>query len=241
MPWSCINKQTNFVKMKASQKTIYHGTFFKVKKLSAKEAIINNQYEFYGHAIYFSDNYDVANAYANAVYVNEPNFHKSQIFKLVVDPSNFVILNGKGEAIKMLKTRLEKLIKQGKNILVKNVADNNRYGNNGVRIGIYESNPEYKYVQQYNLDHEFKVLTPKLKSMIAQAENEGVKTEIFSGYTYSSKRILRRGNMPLTLSEAKKLDKIGLNVYKFASRAPKTSSVYVIQDEKILSKAVLMK
>jgi hypothetical protein len=217
-------------------KTIYHGTFFKVNKLSTKNVQNNHRHEYYGNALYFSSNFDIANYYGEKIYKDEPLFHKKQIFKLNVNDSDFVIIDAKKQPIRNVGDKLKELLKKGRNVLIKNVADANYAGRQSKWMDLNQSDAEYKYLNACYVRQEYTILTKKLKELIESAEKIGVR--IHSGGMFKTKYLTSAN---LTLTQAKKLEKLGFKVYKVSSRTPDYSDTYVIQDEKLLSKAVVLK
>lgn len=220
---------------KKGMKTIYHGTFFKIDHLSTKKTSKNNRHEYYGEAIYFTDNIDIAIGYSKKIFSEEEGFYKEQLFILEVDENNFVKIDAKGQVIRTLSDKIEELISKKKNIIVKNVRDGNRNSSLTKWMNINETDEDYKYLDGYVLKHNYKRLSPKLKKMILDAKSVGVTIE-----TSVWKTIENKGNEKITKQQAIELDKIGLKVWKLCSRGPDFSNTYIITDNKLLKKAKII-
>lgn len=223
-------------KNKKQMKTIYHGTFLKLNKLSSANVETNHRHEFYGNAIYFSDNFDVANYYGEKIYKVEEDYHEKKIFKLSVNDADFTVIDAKKQPIRNIADKLKEHLKKGKNVLVKNTSDANMAGRKSKDLELDEVSKEYKYLSQYVIRQEYTILTKKNKELIEAAEKLGVK--VYSGGMFKTKYLT--ATIP-TLMLARKLKKIGFKVFKICGVTPEYANTYVIQDDKLLSKAVIMK
>lgn len=205
---------------------IYHGTNKDIDILDVNKIEYTHQY--YGDAIYFTSNYDVAKYYGRNIFILNKNI------------INFdIILDANENGINEVGLDIKNAIKNKKNIIVENVFDSNILGTQCKSFNINDMDVyDYKYISNYYLKQKIKRLTPKIKNMINLAKNKKIDIKIEYNNIFKEKYITTLHSInSLSKKDAFILNDIGFDVLKSMCLTPKIQTTYIIIDNDILKYA----
>lgn len=197
---------------------LYHGTNEQFDDFKLPYEPVN--YEYYGPALFFSSNYDVARHYGEKVIEIE-----------IPDSAIDVRVDANGDVIRCVDG-VPEMIKNGGIIAIENVIDANRYGLQFKHFDLPDTEiGEYKYFHYYTLNN--KLLTKvEMECETKKLDSAGI------AYKKSYDKILRKYHVytlnHLTEEQAMAAFNAGADVKKGMCKTPETATTVIFAGEKAL-------
>ena len=197
---------------------LYHGTNEQFDDFRLPHEPVN--YEYYGPALFFSSNYDVAKYYGHQVI-------EVDIPDSVID----VRVDAKGEVIRCVDG-VPEMIKTGGIIAIENVLDANLYGRQFQHFDLPDTEVgEYKYFHYYILNNKWKT-KQEMDDETNKLDSAGI------AYKKSYDKILRKYHIYtlnyLTKEQAIAAFNAGADVKKGMCKTPETATTVIFAGQKAL-------
>lgn len=198
---------------------LYHGTEEHFEDFKLPYECVRHEY--YGPALYFSSNYDVAKYYGSRIIEIE-----------IPDSAINVHVDAKDDGMKFVAGVREMVNNEGI-IAVENVCDYNLEGAQTKAFDVTETEfGEYKYFCQYNLENRFYKTKKEFEAETQKLDKAGVP------YKTSYDKILRKYSIytlkALTEEQAMAAFDAGANVKKIMRLTPETATTVIFAGEKAL-------
>lgn len=195
------------------KKTLYHGT---KRNFNNLEIGHDNNFEYYGDAVYFSEHKSVANSYGD----------KTWVLNIDLEKYNVVELNANNKVIRKIENDVKELINSNNDVvIIRNVADNNIYGSFHTWINFDAVIPSDKF------EVEGEYMFENIKNTKANREKlsiANIEFDVKNGKLYIKNR---------TKEVATKLNSIGFEVKKCYRDTPEFFDTYIIKNQSILNMA----
>lgn len=205
--------------------TIYHGSDQDFDKLSLDKVddfLKNDQgHEYFGRALYFSENRDVAKYYGK-------NIIEAKLRESMIDQT----IDALGQPLREIDSEIKRFIPKGGIIKVENVADANMQGSLHETFDYGENGDEvFKYPAGIYLWEELKLDGEKGR----REEVKKILEDIGVRYFESGADVITTFGEP-SEEQARQMSDKGLSVYQQFRRTPSTATTYIVAGEKGLEK-----
>lgn len=197
---------------------LYHGTNEQFDDFKLPYEPVNHEY--YGPALFFSSNYDVARHYGEKVIEIE-----------IPDSAIDVHVDAKGDGMKFV-AGVREMIKNGGIIAIENVFDSNLMGAQVKHFDLSDTEfGEYKYLDCYALN--YKMHTKKeMEAETKKLDSVGIAYE--KSYDKFLKKYLIYTLKFLTEEQAMTAFNAGADVQRSMRKTPKTATTVIFAGEKAL-------